>query len=101
MGLGCAQGVYSVFVPDNEDGTSGIPHNSFVKVYLVLRDGSHVYRVPAWIRYATCVAFGFGDTLEAGTQAGLYGPPSPPPPTSPPPTLASPCTACCAPSCIA
>ena len=46
------QGVFSIFLPDNADGTQAIAHNTFVKLYLVLPSGERVYRTPAWIRYA-------------------------------------------------
>jgi hypothetical protein len=51
----CLQGVFSTFLADAPDGTMAIPHNSFVKLYLVLPSKECVYRTPAWIRYAVFV----------------------------------------------
>lgn len=45
-------GVFSIFLPDNSDGTEAIPHNSYLKLKLRFPDNSIGYRVPAWIRYA-------------------------------------------------
>jgi len=45
-------GVFSIFLPDNQDGTEVIPHDSYIKLKLRLADNSIAYRVPAWIRYA-------------------------------------------------
>jgi 1,4-alpha-glucan branching enzyme len=47
-----AFGVFSLFLPDRADGSEAIAHDSFVKLSLVLGDGSRATRVPAWIRYA-------------------------------------------------
>lgn len=45
-------GTWSVFLPDKEDGSEAIKHDSWIKLSLVLPDGSRATRVPAWIRYA-------------------------------------------------
>lgn len=50
-----SQGVFSTFLEDGPDGSSAIPHDSFVKVFLRLPSGEGVFRVPAWIKYATYV----------------------------------------------
>ena len=39
------QGVFEAFLEDSEDGTPQIPHDSFVKVSLVLESGERVLRV--------------------------------------------------------
>lgn len=41
-----------MFLPDTPEGREAIPHDSWLKLSLVLGDGSRVTRVPAWIRYA-------------------------------------------------
>ncbi len=45
-------GFFSTFLPDAPDGTAAIPHDTFVKLSLIIADGSRAERVPAWIRYA-------------------------------------------------
>eukprot|EP00208_Stichococcus_sp_RCC1054_P002995 CAMPEP_0206143896 /NCGR_PEP_ID=MMETSP1473-20131121/22240_1 /ASSEMBLY_ACC=CAM_ASM_001109 /TAXON_ID=1461547 /ORGANISM="Stichococcus sp, Strain RCC1054" /LENGTH=642 /DNA_ID=CAMNT_0053539511 /DNA_START=296 /DNA_END=2220 /DNA_ORIENTATION=- len=45
-------GVWSVRLPDGNDGVPAVPHGSRVKVRLTLHDGSAVDRVPAWARLA-------------------------------------------------
>lgn len=63
-------GVFSLFLPDSEDGTPAIPHNSFVKVSLVVDStGERVMRVPAWIRHAVL-------DRAAATYCGVYWNPS-------------------------
>ena len=50
-----AFGVWSAFLPDAAaDGcmTEAIPHDSFVRLSLVLGDGSRCNRLPAYVRYA-------------------------------------------------
>lgn len=46
------QGTFTCFLPDREDGTPAIAHNSFVKVSLIAESGEKVLRLPAWTRYA-------------------------------------------------
>ncbi|KAI8801751.1 glycoside hydrolase [Cladochytrium replicatum] len=46
-------GVWSVFLPNNPDGSAGIPHNSKVKIAMISQSGEVIYRIPAWIRYVT------------------------------------------------
>lgn len=43
-------GVFSLFLADNADGSEAIKHNTYLKLSLVLPDGSRGSRVPAWIR---------------------------------------------------
>ena len=45
-------GVFSVFIPNNEDGSPAIPHGSRVKIHLQIPNGEPVDRIPAWIQYA-------------------------------------------------
>ena len=45
-------GVFSVFLPNNEDGSPAIPHGSRVKIHLQIPNGEPVDKIPAWIRYA-------------------------------------------------
>ena len=45
-------GVFSVFLPNNEDGSPAIPHGSRVKIHLQIPNGEPVDRIPAWIQYA-------------------------------------------------
>lgn len=44
-------GCFSLCLPDGEDGTPQIPHNSKVRCFLELQDGTRLSRVPAWINY--------------------------------------------------
>lgn len=44
-------GCFSLCLPDSEDGTPKIPHNSKVRCFLELEDGTRLSRVPAWINY--------------------------------------------------
>lgn len=39
-------------MPDREDGTPAIAHNTFIKLSLVTEAGERVLRLPAWTRYA-------------------------------------------------
>ncbi|KAI9823117.1 MAG: alpha-1,4-glucan branching enzyme [Phylliscum demangeonii] len=45
-------GVWEVILPA-KDGRPAIPHNSKVKIFLVLPSGEHVDRLPAWITRTT------------------------------------------------
>ena len=45
-------GVFSVFLPNNEDGSPAIPHGSRVKIHLQIPNGEPVDRIPARIQYA-------------------------------------------------
>ncbi|KAJ6781080.1 hypothetical protein PWT90_03061 [Aphanocladium album] len=47
-----AYGAFAIVVPSNA-GQPGIPHNSKVKISLVLPTGDRVDRIPAWIKYVT------------------------------------------------
>jgi hypothetical protein len=49
-------GVWHIFLPDRENGQPAIAHNSKVKLHLILADGSHADRVPAWIKVARQVS---------------------------------------------
>lgn len=44
-------GCFSLCLPDKADGTPRIPHNSKVRCFLELADGTRLSRVPAWINY--------------------------------------------------
>ncbi|OHS99321.1 1,4-alpha-glucan branching enzyme IIB, precursor [Tritrichomonas foetus] len=44
-------GCFSLCLPDNEDGTPVIPHNTKVRCFLELQTGERLSRVPAWINY--------------------------------------------------
>ena len=46
-------GVWELFLPDNQDGTSAIPHRSKIKIRLETAYGEFVERIPAWIKWAT------------------------------------------------
>ncbi|KAK9946818.1 hypothetical protein M0R45_012261 [Rubus argutus] len=46
-------GVWSIKIPDFDDGNSAIPHNSRVKFRFKHGKGVWVDRIPAWIKYAT------------------------------------------------
>jgi len=46
-------GVFSLFLPDNEDGTPQVPHRSRVKSRVEFNDGGWADRIPAYIRWAT------------------------------------------------
>lgn len=48
-----AFGVFEITVAPNEHGQVAIPHNSKIKISLVLPDGSRIDRLPAWIKYVT------------------------------------------------
>lgn len=43
-------GMFTLFLPDTPEGPR-IPHNSKVRCHLVLSNGEHVSRVPAWINF--------------------------------------------------
>ena len=45
-------GVWTAFLPDPSPDCEAIPHNSFVRLSVVIADGSRVNRLPAYIRYA-------------------------------------------------
>ncbi|KAK8839933.1 1,4-alpha-glucan branching enzyme activity protein [Tritrichomonas musculus] len=44
-----SNGCFNLCLPDSEDGTPRIPHNSKVRCILELGDGTQLSRVPAWI----------------------------------------------------
>jgi 1,4-alpha-glucan branching enzyme len=44
-------GVFSVFLPNEADGSPAIPHGSRVKIHLEIPNGEPVDRIPAWIKY--------------------------------------------------
>lgn len=46
------QGIFTCFLPDREDGTPAIAHDTFIKLSLVTESGERVLRLPAWTRYA-------------------------------------------------
>lgn len=46
-------GNFSILLPPNEDGSFAIPHDSRIKVMFQLKDGSKIFRLPAWITRAT------------------------------------------------
>ncbi|GMH39251.1 hypothetical protein BSKO_07149 [Bryopsis sp. KO-2023] len=46
-------GIWELFLPDNQDGSSAIPHRSKIKVRLETDAGQWVERIPAWIKWAT------------------------------------------------
>ncbi|POS73285.1 1,4-alpha-glucan branching enzyme [Diaporthe helianthi] len=48
-----AFGVFEITIAPNEHGHVAIPHNSKIKISLVLPDGSRIDRLPAWIKYVT------------------------------------------------
>ncbi|SCV04982.1 LANO_0G15896g1_1 [Lachancea nothofagi CBS 11611] len=64
-----AYGVFSITIPPLESGDFAIAHDSKLKILLVLPDGSHIYRLPAWITRATQpdkeTARQFGPSYEA------------------------------------
>mmetsp|Transcript_3224 Transcript_3224/g.4447 ORF Transcript_3224/g.4447 Transcript_3224/m.4447 type:complete len:695 (-) Transcript_3224:34-2118(-) len=43
-------GVFSLFLPDHDNGQPAIPHATKVKIALVLPNGEKVDRIPAWIK---------------------------------------------------
>jgi hypothetical protein len=47
-----AFGVWSCFLPDGPGGAPAIPHQSRVKVCLLLGSGERAFRLPAWTRRA-------------------------------------------------
>ncbi|KAJ2971086.1 hypothetical protein NQ176_g7866 [Zarea fungicola] len=47
-----ADGSFTILVP-SKAGAAAIPHNSKVKISLVLSDGERLDRLPAWIKYVT------------------------------------------------
>ncbi|KAM3455181.1 hypothetical protein MY3296_002550 [Beauveria thailandica] len=47
-----ADGSFTIVVPSNA-GQPAIPHNSKVKISLILSTGERVDRIPAWIKYVT------------------------------------------------
>lgn len=46
-------GNFSIVLPAKEDGSFAIPHDSRIKVMFQLKDGSKIFRLPAWITRAT------------------------------------------------
>ncbi|KAK1863111.1 hypothetical protein I4F81_005674 [Pyropia yezoensis] len=44
-------GIWTTTIPDNEDGSPGVPHGSKVKVCIVTPGGMHLDRNPAWATY--------------------------------------------------
>jgi 1,4-alpha-glucan branching enzyme len=46
-------GVWSLFLPNNADGTSVIPHRTKIKCRLECADGSWNEKIPAWVKWAT------------------------------------------------
>ncbi|CEP62235.1 1,4-alpha-glucan branching enzyme LALA0_S05e00892g [Lachancea lanzarotensis] len=62
-------GVFSTTIPASNSGDYAIPHDSKLKVLFVLPDGSHAYRLPAYITRATQpdkeTARQFGPSYEA------------------------------------
>lgn len=45
-------GTFSLFLPDKEGGAEAIPHDSFIKLSLILGDGTKATRIPTYIRRA-------------------------------------------------
>jgi len=43
-------GMWELFLPRNDDGSLPIPHNSKVKLSMIIADGRKVDRIPVWIR---------------------------------------------------
>lgn len=41
-------GVWTVFIPNLEDGTPPIKHYTKLKLLVVTNDGTHLERIPAW-----------------------------------------------------
>lgn len=50
-----AFGVWELFLADNPDGSSAIPHRTKIKTRLETPDGQWVERIPAWVKWATQV----------------------------------------------
>lgn len=46
-------GVFEIIVPPKVNGQPAIPHNSKIKISLVLPSGERIDRLPAWIKYVT------------------------------------------------
>jgi 1,4-alpha-glucan branching enzyme len=46
-------GVWCLFMPDNPDGSSAIPHRTKIKCRVETISGSWVEKIPAWIKWAT------------------------------------------------
>eukprot|EP01111_Echinosteliopsis_oligospora_P004620 TRINITY_DN1762_c0_g1_i1.p1 TRINITY_DN1762_c0_g1~~TRINITY_DN1762_c0_g1_i1.p1 ORF type:complete len:773 (+),score=216.46 TRINITY_DN1762_c0_g1_i1:112-2319(+) len=42
-------GVWSIFLPDQNDGTPAISHGSKIKIYMRLANGEWDYRIPPWL----------------------------------------------------
>jgi len=45
-------GKFSIFLPNNADGSPAIPHGSRVKVRFEVPNGAPIDRIPAWIKFA-------------------------------------------------
>jgi len=45
-------GVFTIFLPNNPDGSLAIPHNTRVKIHLQGPSGEWFDRIPAWIKFA-------------------------------------------------
>eukprot|EP00051_Salpingoeca_urceolata_P010240 m.124794 g.124794 ORF g.124794 m.124794 type:complete len:746 (-) comp16634_c1_seq2:1115-3352(-) len=45
-------GRWEIFLPNQEDGSPAIEHNTFVKLSVIAADGRRIERIPAWIRRA-------------------------------------------------
>eukprot|EP00884_Botryococcus_braunii_P004632 jgi/Botrbrau1/1416/Bobra.0063s0112.1 len=65
-------GVWSVSLPDREDGQAAIPHGSRVKIRLWHPKGYTVDRIPAWIKWATAQKGVMGARYD-----GIYWDPPP------------------------
>ena len=70
-------GNFSIVLPPNEDGSFAIPHDSRIKIMFQLKDGSKIFRLPAWITRATQPSKEDSKKYGPAYEARFWNPESP------------------------
>ena len=68
-------GVWHLFLPDNEDGTPMLKHDSRYKIAITTSTGQETTRLPAWVQYT--VQAPKGAPTHPGYDAVWWNPPTP------------------------
>jgi len=66
-------GIWHLFIPDKEDGSPAIEHNSRYKIAITTCDGQESTRMPAWSTY--CVQAPKGAPTHPGYDSVMWNPP--------------------------
>lgn len=75
---------FNLILPDNKDGTAQIPHNSKVRCFIELQDGTRLSRVPSCINYTyqDQETFNFDGVFWNPTHPYIFKNPEPQPRTN-------------------